>query len=398
MTSEIVEVERIRPMRYVALVFLLIAVLLSGCCSLARGWPGPAVGIAEEGTLVFVGSRDGNVYGLDTEDGDPIWLWKPEVELSANPLVACGSAGGVGAGKLYSVPAIRDDTMYLGAYDGRVHAVDLDSRDEIWRYKTDGPIAGNVAVTEETVFVGSSDRMLYALERFPSSGSGEGDEDVPEPGLQWDQPFEADEKIWATPVVADGKVLFGSLGGMFYAVNAGTGESAWEEPFNAKGGIVSEALVVGGKVYFGSFDGDFYALDADTGELLWDSPFQAEGWFWANPVYHNGVVFACCLDHSVYALDGSTGDLVWSFDGGSAMKSSPVAIDGTLIAASEGGMVYGLDMETGDSLWDFEISDKLLAPLAVSEGRIYIYANDNSLHCVDAETQQELWVEQMPAG
>jgi outer membrane protein assembly factor BamB len=391
------DIKRTRPMRFVALAILLLAVIFSGCCSLSRGWPGAAVGTAEEGELVFVGSNSGTLWGLDVEDGDRVWEWTPEVEISANPLVACGSAGSVAAGSFYSAPVLVDNYLYMGAYDGKVYAVDTDSREEVWRFETDGPIVGDVVIADNTLFVGSADGRLYALDLAGLGNASEnGTGDDGEPALKWPQPFETGDKVWTMPVVADGIVYFGSLDKKFYAVKADTGEPAWDEPFETDGGIAAEALVVDGVVYFGSFDDMFYALDASTGRPVWPAPFEANGWFWSAPVYRDGVVFTCCLDGNVYAIDADSGELRWSFDGGSPMKSSPVVIGNTLVVASEEGTVYGLDMDNGTPSWDFEVPDKVLASLAESDGDIYVYSNNNSVYCIDGSTHDEVWVEELP--
>jgi outer membrane protein assembly factor BamB len=71
----------------------------------------------------------------------------------------------------------------------------------------------------------------------------------------------------AQPVVADGRLYFGSMDGVMYACNALTGAPLWSlavgGPIRHSAGVMSDMVV------FGSHDGYTYALDASIGTLKW---------------------------------------------------------------------------------------------------------------------------------
>lgn len=81
-----------------------------------------------------------------------------------------------------SSPAVADGTVYVGAADERVYALDADSGEQQWAFWTWNNVTGAPVVTPDTVYVGSDDSVVYALavdsgERrweFDTSGSIDG--------------------------------------------------------------------------------------------------------------------------------------------------------------------------------------------------------------------------------
>ena len=79
--------------------------------------------------------------------------------------------------------------------------------------------------------------------------------------LRWS--FETNGGVGSTPVVADGRVYFGSQDKNVYCVDADDGRFYWS--FATEARIKSSLAVSDGKVYVGPDDGNVYCLDATTG-------------------------------------------------------------------------------------------------------------------------------------
>ncbi len=366
------DAKRVIPMKAIIVAISIAALVLSGCVG-ARGWPG----VASDGDTLYVGTMDGRVIALNPDSGSRIWQWKPEEE-EAGSMFDCTSQGQFRAGMSYGIPVVEDGTVYFGAYDGKVYAIEAESGADVWNYDTDSSIAGGVAVVGDTLFVGTSDGELHAID-VTSGLSKQG------------FPFHTEEKIWATPVVRDGIVYFGSLDHKLYAVDAVTGESKWD--FETGGGIASTSLLVDGVIYVGSFDSRFYAIDAGNGEEKWAFD-QAGNWFWSEALYKESVIYACSLDHHVYAIDAVSGEMAWSepFDAGDQIKSSPVIVGDVLIVVSNDGKVYGIDLDTGEEKWpQFDIEATVLASLCASGTTVYLNAQDNRLYTFDGLTGKQDW-------
>src|SRR5580692_5655745 len=89
--------------------------------------------------------------------------------------------------------------------------------------------------------------------------------------LKWK--FKTNGKVISSAAVVAGTIYFGSTDSKLYAVDSATGVSRWT--FATGGPLTSSPLVADGRVYFGSVDGTFYALDARNGQVAWK--FQTSG-------------------------------------------------------------------------------------------------------------------------
>ena len=100
--------------------------------------------------LVFTGSADGKVYGLDLTDGRKIWEYDTEDDIEASPLLLEGA-------------------VYVGNLSGDFFCLDALSGELRWKYTCDNSIYGSATWVrmpgrEETcVLVGSYDNRVYCL-------------------------------------------------------------------------------------------------------------------------------------------------------------------------------------------------------------------------------------------
>jgi polyvinyl alcohol dehydrogenase (cytochrome) len=142
--------------------------------------------------------------------------------------------------------------------------------------------------------------------------------------------------VSASPSVVRGTVYVGSWNGKMYALEASTGRMRWAfdvadpHPEDRTGfpGIQSSAAVSHGKVYFGAADANVYAVVARSGTLAWKVPLgdpatAVEGaHVWSSPAVFDHTVYvgkashidAPCVRGAVFALDAATGAQKWRFD------------------------------------------------------------------------------------
>jgi polyvinyl alcohol dehydrogenase (cytochrome) len=159
--------------------------------------------------------------------------------------------------------------------------------------------------------------------------------------------FNTEDVVTATPAVVEGSVYVGDWAGVFYALNASTGEERWRfetEPHKTvySGQIVGSAAVAAvGDQQLVFFPGGktLYALDTESGDEVWR--------------FDVGVFD----DEDDYDLDADVADE----DRPTEIQSSPVVVDGKVIvgfdahdrAGFRAGLV-ALDAATGDLVWDFD--------------------------------------------
>jgi outer membrane protein assembly factor BamB len=275
-----------------------------------------------------------------------------------------------------------------------------------WSFKTGGPIIASPAITNGTVFIGSSDGGFYAIDQ--NTGQQKWKVMLTDP-------------ISSSPAVADGMVYFIAYDGVLYALATDTGEIKWrfatggERRLEAKGihGLtpssqniadpmdlfLSSPAVVSHRVYFGSSDGHIYALAADTGILVWS--FETSDILHASPAVVNNTVYVGSWDSYLYALDAETGRMRWRFKSGEdpvyhnqvGFQSSTAVSDGTVYVGCRDGHVYAIDANTGKKNWDYSTSQSWVnGTPAVRDGVVYVATSDtHRFYALDAKTGRMLF-------
>jgi outer membrane protein assembly factor BamB/serine/threonine protein kinase len=275
-----------------------------------------------------------------------------------------------------SSPAVADGTMYVGSNDCSLYAVDAATGNKRWQFDTDGEVYSSPAVADGTVYVGSR-YGLYAVDAATGN-------------KRWQ--FGTSEKVYSSPAVVDGTVYVGSRDNSLYAVDAATGDKQWQ--FGTGGWVNSSPAVVGGTVYVGSGDffdvsGSLCAVDVATGNQQWQ--FDTSGRVRSSPAVVGGTVYVGSEDYSLYAVDAATGDKQWQFDTSGAVRSSPAVVDSTVYVGSWDNSLYAVDAATGNQQWQFDTDGHVDSSPAVVDGAVYVGSGDHSLYAVDAATGDKQW-------
>ena len=294
-------------------------------------------------------------------------------------------------------PAFAADTaMFRGglAHTGVYASAPVTSPAHVkWKFHTEGPVNSSPAVVDDTVFVGSADGAMYALDE--ASGK-----------LRWR--FRTGSRVVSSPAVAGGSVYFGSYDGSFYAVDAATGKLKWKfktggehrfegthlhgsqpipevmpDPFDV---YLSSPAVWNGAVYFGSGDGNVYALDARTGAKVW--AYKTGDVVHASPAIDDGTLFIGSWDSYFYALDATSGALKWRFKTGEdpdihnqiGIQSSAAVMDGSVYFGCRDSHLYAVDEQSGQKKWSLDMKGSwVIVSPAVRDGKVYFATSDSGL-------------------
>lgn len=355
------------------IVLLVVVTTVTACTGTGaqpKGWSGVAL---SRGTLYLV-SMEGKLVSVDVASHNRV---RADIPLKTLP-----SAGGFGCAApstpvaVYGTAAVSGDVVYLGGYDGKIHAI-APGAEGSWIYPPESklqPIVGGPVIFLGTLYFGDSGGKVYALD--PVSRE-----------LRWQ--FATSDKIWSTPTI-DGTTLYtGSFDKKLYAINLADGTKKWE--FETGGAIAGSPFVRGNTVYIGSFDRHVYALNTTDGSLKWRSIVEADNWFWASLVVVNNTIYAGSLDGKVYALSDRDGSLLAKFDLKSPVASSPVTMDSAVIVASQEGKVYSIDSVTNEIKLLADV-EEVYAPIYASDGVVYVHtAQNETLYALNAQTGLKLW-------
>jgi outer membrane protein assembly factor BamB len=360
-----------------ALGLLLLGLVLAGCGSVpvAENWPG----LSLEGDMLYaISGMPQKVYLIDAETGQQRATFMPQdVENGIyywSPVTVGGGTAFVGFG----------DTQNLTA---GLYAFDPQTGQELWHLPADNLILPAPTYVDGIVYFGDSDGRVYAVDVETRSFK---------PG--WS--FDADEAIWASPLVDGDRVYVASMDHQLYALDADTGEVIWSTDV---GGAMAAAPTLdaeAGILYVGAFDGRVHALRADTGERVDGLDFQAENWIWSEVLQADGRLYTTSLDGRLYALDPETGAVLppYPFDarttGGAdtAIRSAPVPAGESIVFGTSVGRVVAVRDGVQQWSWPSGQPEAAIHTTPVVDGdRVYVVLMNGHVQSLDANTGTPGW-------
>jgi eukaryotic-like serine/threonine-protein kinase len=225
----------------------------------------------------------------------------------------------------------------------------------------------------ETVFVGSFDDNLYALDAQTGT-------------MKW--AFNGKDDMYS-PTVEGDKVYIHS-GGQYklYAVNILDGTKKWE--FQQYVFIRESPLIDNGIVYT-SIGGNFsltsriYAVDAESGGKKWE--YRVPSWYDSPTSVNSNLLFT--NSNPFTALNLNTGQIKWQYTGDGDYYSGHVS-NGLVFFTSKKGVIV-VDASTGIFKKEILLDTPKPTILAVSKDKIYLINQSKILLCYDINTETKLW-------
>jgi outer membrane protein assembly factor BamB len=324
------------------------------------------------GDTVYIGSRDQNLYAIDIETGDVRWTFKTGSWVESSP-------------------AVVDNTVYFGSNDGYFYAVDATTGQTKWDYRTKYGIRSSPAVADGKVYFGCGDYIIHCL-------------DVENGKEIWSVDTGAD--IQSSPVVMNGILHIGTQSDYFYAINADNGRI--RNKFKVYKPVVSSPAIKDGIVYFATTDGILYAFEGSSSNWLFENkirefwkvlyfygdtskPPAASGYLWTldleAPTFSSPVI----VDNTLYigtreklvAIDLQNQQKLWETRAGGFMYSTPAVTNGRVYAAGEDGHLYVFDANTGEHLQDLTVGGEIKTAPAIYGSSIYLSSGDGNLYQVN---------------
>ncbi len=194
-------------------VLLAVVLVVTGCVGgLAPiGWSGGTV----VGGELYIGAQ-GRLVGIDLADESR--QFSDAIQAPSSPGLFGCSAGTLGCGStsagvpIYGSPVVSDNLVYIAGYNGKIYAYNTGTLQPRWVYPREGylqPFVGGLVESAGKLFIGGSEGVVYALD------AATGDE-------LWD--FPTGDKVWATGAVAGDTLYIGSFDDNLYALNTADGK------------------------------------------------------------------------------------------------------------------------------------------------------------------------------
>jgi outer membrane protein assembly factor BamB len=235
------------------------------------------------------------------------------------------------------------------------------------------------------------------------------------------------DAVTSSPVIFDGKVIFGCRDGVVYALDPATGSSLWT--FTASGGVGASPAIRGESVIVADYNGYVYALAAQDGSQSWRTKLATS--VVSSPAVSGERVLVCGVDGYAYCLSALDGQVVWKKRTRGRIRGSAVASDGSFLVPSYDGYLYSfsailgtvewrsalggpvsatpgaqggfvviggpdgkvLCLGAGDGVrkWNFTAGDAVKSSAAISGDRVFVGSNDGCLYCLDVSNGALRW-------
>jgi outer membrane protein assembly factor BamB len=312
---------------------------------------GPAVDPATR--IVIAGTRDGSVQAFYS-DGRPLWHF---------------AAGGA----FVAPPHVEGDTVYLGSVDGNLYALDRGTGAERWRYFAREQVASRPVVAKGLVYFSTLQDTVFAV-------------DAKTGAWKWHHRRENSRRFTifgqSWPTVVDGVVYAGYSDGTVAALDAATGAVRWERnvaPAGDFSDVDSMPQVAGGRVYVTAYSGAVLALDAAGGQTVWELRVPGA----CRAVLAGPILLVVTVD-SVVGILASTGKQLWSIPLEGTPAGQPEVVGAQAMVPNSVGMLL-IDLRRGQKVRLFNMGTGVSATLAGVEKRIYVLTNGGDLVAVDLE-------------
>ena len=329
-----------------------------------------------DGHLLFFGSTNHIFYAIDTE-----------CKLQWKRATGGSLAGGA---------EVVGDTVYVGSHDGHVYALQADNGAIRWMFPA-APVAhvapAPAPVTPPTPEEArASLRAMRARWRYARRHRGENVIEamsaMPEPRAVASAPPPAPTSIYTAKsfgtsavVVVDGIVYAGNADHKLYALDASTGAVRWQ--FTADDAVSTAPLLVNDIIYFGTASGDVYAIDRQSHTQVWKT--SVSGAVTSAPRLFNETVVVATAGRHLVGLDTTTGKAKWDFATPGVVHHPPVMYQGVLLASGGlgGGNVFGVRMQNSEAVWQVPVRGDTESTLAVSEQHLYVLTGSGGVTAFD---------------
>ncbi len=282
----------------------------------------------------------------------PIWTFQCEDEIRGGSMIYNG-------------------TVYTGSYDNNLYALNAATGEFIWKYATDGGIVSRPAAFEENVYFGSEDHRVHAV----SARSGK---------VVWT--YYTDDRVRSSPRIAENHLFIGSDDKFLHAINLVTGRDAWR--FDTGAEIRGTPFVANDLVFIGNEAGDFFAVDF-RGQVKWR--FKAKRNVTSSPWVQENAVYFNSMDGYLYALDARTGFLLWRFRTDKPSIVSPVVNEGIIFTGSADGCLYAVEAKTSKEIWRYKTEHQVNGSPVIYRDAVYCGSVDGNLYCLEYRTGRMRW-------
>lgn len=268
--------------------------------------------------LMVVGDVEGNVYGLDPENGKTRWTFTTEGEINAPPTffrVAVKTENDTASSGIRVLQTSQDGSLYcLSAKTGKL----------IWKYETNDQIRCAASIGNGKTFLGGCDAGLHVVDLATGKAIGE--------------PLSLDGPTGSTPAIIGNEVFVPIMDGILYSFDPESRTQRWQyEDAERRQDYRSDVAIGDDKVIISSRMKHIDAIDRATGESAWRITLRRRAD--ASPLIAGDDVWIASTDGLLLRLSLDDGTQRWSFEIKGGFFAAPAVVGDRLIIADDEGVV-----------------------------------------------------------
>jgi outer membrane protein assembly factor BamB len=207
--------------------------------------------------------------------------------------------------------------------------------------------------------------------------------------------YDAGSLVEFSPVLAEGRAIFGTNHKRAIALDMETGRELWSDTL--RGRIASSPAIAGDLALFTSIRGEVIAFDAATGRRVWERRLGAA--IESSPLVIGDSFYIGTLAGRVLRMAVANGRIEWTARARCDVKASLARAGDTVVVGDYGGHITAYRMSDGAVAWQRESPGTQLsgpgrfyAGPAVAYGRIFLGNINGRVLAMDAEDGRTAWV------
>ena len=318
---------------------------------------------------VFTMGADGTVSAFDIQNGANIWSAsiRPKHSRSLN----------VGGGISYA-----DGHVFAATGLGEIICFDAKSGTIRWRQPLGVPARSGPTISGGHIFVSLIDSSMVGIDGQTGRTIWSHQASNPQTSVLG----------LPAPAVAGSIVVAGFGSGDLLALNTDSGDVLWTDNLGATGTGLSElSAIVGlpvidqGRVFVGSLGGIVLSLDLPTGRRLWERDFATDQTSWVAGDW----VFQLSTDQQLAALSAATGQVKWArqlppFKNMKKLTQpiywwGPVLAGSSLVLVSNNKQLATVNPITGEITNIIPLPSPAAAPPIAAQGKVFVTLGSGDL-------------------
>lgn len=299
-------------------------------------------------------------------------------------------------------PIISGDMVYVPVIDDEmsnncgVYALDKNTGNEVWSYKTSGSVRNNMALYGDLLFAADVNCTVYAIE----TATGK---------LRWSQTCRGEGlyPLYSQGVSLYDGVVYMGQGKYLKALKAEDGSVIWEN--NAwSGGItdVSTYTLCDGALIGNAYWVGRYCQDASTGELLWIKKDQDNRYSTSKPNPY-GKNFIYTTSYCLMEISARTGEVVKRVQHPHVYNtpSMPVIADSMVVVGTSNHGMTAYKLSDFSQVWNYTTMPALVYTSPYTKtyeqtiettpviwgDKVIFGANDGYIYCCTLAKGEYVW-------